>query len=547
MTEQAAPQRRWHAACPNCGAPLEFASAASASAVCSFCRSTLLREGDALRKIGISAELLEDYSPLQLGARGRYAGEAFTVLGRLQLANGDALDSSNPAATWNEWHAVFDAGRSAWLAEDNGQFVISFETPLTEPAPRAEQLVLGDRVLLAGQSWQVSALSQSRVLAAQGELPHAPVLNAPFCLAELRNAQNEVGSLDYSAGPNPQWSLGRPVRMADLDLQGLRESKDATLAARGLSCPNCGAALAPKLNNSRSIVCAQCRAVVDLSPTDGEALHHFAQATYASAGHEPQIPLGRSGVLALQPDQPRLPWQVVGYQERCDLPEPGSDDEQSFWREYLLFNQREGFAFLVDTEEGWSLVRTLTGTPQGSGATLQWQGQRFKQRWHYAAKVTHVLGEFYWQVQQDQVAQVTDYESASGKAGAVLSREQTAHEITWSLGRRLPASEVAQAFRLEPEQRAALTRDTPLLSLNGSDPHVLRNVVLCLFFLALLFLLLKSCSEDDCQRYKDSFGESSAEYTQCKRSGGGRIHSGGSGGAYGGSYGGAGSSGGGHK
>ena len=70
----ASPQRRWQALCPNCGAPVEFASAASASAVCSYCRATLLREGDALRKIGTSAELFEDYSPLQLGAAGRYAG-----------------------------------------------------------------------------------------------------------------------------------------------------------------------------------------------------------------------------------------------------------------------------------------------------------------------------------------------------------------------------------------------------------------------------------------------------------------------------------------
>ena len=59
------------AACPNCGAPVEFASAASASAVCSFCRSTLVRDGEALRRIGASAELFDDHSPLQLGASGR--------------------------------------------------------------------------------------------------------------------------------------------------------------------------------------------------------------------------------------------------------------------------------------------------------------------------------------------------------------------------------------------------------------------------------------------------------------------------------------------
>lgn len=540
MTEQASTQRRWHAACPNCGAPLEFASAASASAICSFCRSTLLREGDALRKIGISAELLNDYSPLQLGASGRYAGEPFTVVGRLQL--GDSAADGN--STWNEWHALFDSGRSAWLAEDNGQFVISFEAALTGAVPQAHELVLGDQVLLAGQSWQVSALSLSRVLAAQGELPHPPQMQAEFLIAELRNAQNEVGTLDYSGGPSPLWSLGRPVRFADMAMQGLRDAQDKTLAARSLACPNCGAALTPRLGNSLSIVCGQCRAVVDLSPADGEALHHFAQATGAEAGHEPQIPIGRSGLLAAELGQAPLSWQVVGYQERCDLPAPGSDDEQSFWREYLLFNKVEGFAFLVDTDEGWSLVRTLTGTPQGKGGQVQWQGKNFKKRWSYEAKVTHVLGEFYWQVQREQRAQVTDYEGALGNPGAVLSREQSENEITWSLGRRLEASEVAKAFRLQADQMAALARDTPMLSLSGSNPQILRNVVLSVFFLIMLLILLKSCAEDDCQSYKDNYGESSAEYAQCKRSGGTRVHSGG---GYGGSYGGSGSSGGGHK
>ncbi len=34
-----------------------------------------------------------------------------------------------------------------------------------------------------------------------------------------------------------------------------------------------------------------------------------------------------------------MPWQIVGYQERCDVPDPGSDEETTFWREYLLFNK----------------------------------------------------------------------------------------------------------------------------------------------------------------------------------------------------------------
>ena len=107
MATEDSPQRGYRAACPNCGAPVEFASAASASAVCSFCRSTLLRDGEALRRIGVSSELFDDHSPLQLGVRGVRQGVGFILVGRLQYGYADG--------TWNEWHALFDNGRSGWL------------------------------------------------------------------------------------------------------------------------------------------------------------------------------------------------------------------------------------------------------------------------------------------------------------------------------------------------------------------------------------------------------------------------------------------------
>ena len=103
-TDGTSPQRAYRAACPNCGAPVEFRSAASASAICSFCRSTLVRDGEALQRIGVSSELFDDHSPLQLGAAGKYQGLAFTLVGRLQYGYG--------GGTWNEWHALFDNQRS---------------------------------------------------------------------------------------------------------------------------------------------------------------------------------------------------------------------------------------------------------------------------------------------------------------------------------------------------------------------------------------------------------------------------------------------------
>ena len=113
-----APQRAYRAACPSCGAPVEFRSAAAPFAVCGFCRSTVVRAGDQLRKIGESAEVFDDHTPLQLGAAGRYQGAAFTLVGRLQY--------QSEGGVWNEWHALFEgaggAPKSGWLSEDNGRY-----------------------------------------------------------------------------------------------------------------------------------------------------------------------------------------------------------------------------------------------------------------------------------------------------------------------------------------------------------------------------------------------------------------------------------------
>jgi len=236
---------------------------------------------------------------------------------------------------------------------------------------------------------------------------------------------------------------------------------------------------------------------------------------------------------------------VVGYQERCDLPE-SSEDEQTFWREYLLYNKVEGFAFLVDTEEGWSLVRPLTGAPASSrGDRIDWGGKSYKKRWTYQAKVTYVLGEFYWQVSREQRALVSDYEGQGEARQMLLSREQTENEVVWSLGRKLDAAVVARAFKLAPERAAALGRDASSLSDGGG---LLRKIVIAVFIVLVLVLLLRACSSDDCQAYKDSYGEASSEYQQCRRSSGHfRIGGGSYGGSSGGSYGGYSSGGGGHK
>lgn len=523
------PQRAYRAACPNCGAPVEFASAASASAVCSFCRSTLVRDGEALERIGIVGELFDDHSPLQLGVRGERQGVAFTLVGRLQYGYA--------GGTWNEWHALFDNGRSAWLSEDNGAYVIAFDAPLPADAPTVAALRAGQRVLADGRAWDVASVVSARLIAAQGELPTPPRLDGEFSVADLRNGAGEVATIDASNPERPAWSVGRSVLLSELALQGLKDAAEKMLAARGVECPSCGAALEVRLATTQSITCTQCNAVVDLSAGVGGELAHYAQNNSGRhgdfSGLEPQIPLGSSGTLAL--DGPPLPWQVVGYLERCDEP-ADSEEETTYWREYLLYHREAGFAFLVDSpEDGWSWVRPITGVPQRQGERMAWQGATYRQKWAYPARVTWVQGEFYWRVRRDERAHVTDYQADAGRQ---LSREQVGNEVTWSAGRTLDATAVAKAFGIAPAAHAAMQRDVKPVSFSGIG---FKHIVYAVVIIVVLVAMLSTCSSDDCDDVRRTFGAASTEYQQCQqRAGSSGYRSGG------GSYGGW-SSGGSHK
>lgn len=525
MASADTPQRAWRAACPNCGAPVDFASAASPIAVCSFCRSTLARDGQALRRIGQSAELFDDHSPLQLGVAGRWQGAAFTLVGRLQMRYAEGR--------WNEWHALFDSGKSAWLSEDNGRYVMAFDAPTPLQAPPAEALHAGQSLALDGRAWQVASVTPARVAAAQGELPFAPDLANEYTVVDLRNAQDEVATLDYADAMLPKWSVGRSAALSELALSGLREASEKTLGARGVQCPSCGAALDIKLATTQSIVCHQCHAVVDVSQGVGGDLAHYAQDTPHFEQGEPQLPLGATASLAL--GGPSVPWQVVGYVERCEIAED-ADDEQAFWREYLLYRRTEGFAFLVDAEDGWSWAIPITGAPQVVGDTARWRDESYRKLYSYSGQITYVLGEFYWQLERGQRTANTDYASGAKR----LNREQAGDELTWSAGQAIDAAVIAAAFKLPGARGAALAREASPLS--GAGSSVPKNLIIAIIVVVMIVIMLKDCSRDECDEIRATFGEASNEYQQCRRSGSSGVRVPRTGG---GSFGGGG--GGGHK
>ncbi|WP_296448142.1 DUF4178 domain-containing protein [Rhodoferax sp. UBA5149] len=453
-------QRIYWAPCPGCGAPVEFRSAQSTHAVCAYCQSTVMRNGETLARIGKMAELFDDHSPLQLMVRGSWNNKAFTLVGRLQYKYGEG--------TWTEWHAVLDDGSSAYLSEDNGAYV--FSTPLASQRelPEAAHFRVGGTTAINGQSFSVASNQQVALISAQGELPRLPELGKPFAMVELRSQgsgsigrEESVLSIDYGSRP-PSVSIGKPVLLDELKLSGLRDESVKDEKGRQFNCPQCGAPVAVLLASSKSISCASCHSLIDMSQGVGAELKHAIQ-------DEPVAPLIALGTIGrLQ----GLDWQVVGFQHRMgnDPGDPSDPDEQFGWEEYLLYNARRGFTFLVDSTEGWSVVKPTTGAPVMSenGRTATYLGTHYQLKESYNAETTYVAGEFYWQVSRGQKTSNRDF--ASGKS--LLSLEQSANEVTWSVGSQMESDAVAKAMGF--------------------------GTVVVLFLILLLFLFLISrCSRCD--------------------------------------------------
>ena len=471
-----ATQRSYRAPCPGCGAPVEFRSAQSTHAVCGYCQSTVVRSGEVLTRLGKMAELFDDHSPLQLMASGRIQLDGkdvpFTLIGRLQY-KGDA-------GVWTEWAAFLNDGTLATLGEDNGAYVFTRPIDPGREMPAPERFRIGTTTAINGKPYSVAYAGQAQLISAQGELSKLPPLGQPFDMVELRSSDGEVVSIDYGHTP-PSVERGKSVLLEELQLTGLKDESAKDEKGRQFNCPHCGAPVTVALATSKSITCGSCNSLIDLSQGIGGELKSAIQDEPIN----PLIPLGTVGTLQ------GVAWQVVGFQHRMGVA-PG-DDEHFGWSEYLLYNQKKGFSFLVDSEEGWSLVRPTTGAPTMASSSAQsasYLGATYTLKYTYTAETNYVCGEFYWPVVRGQTTQNKDF--SNGKK--LLSLEQSASELVWSHGEQISSDAVAQAFKLQ-DKKDLFKRDVAPFS---AAPSIgIGTIIVVLIVTLILLSLLSRCSRCD--------------------------------------------------
>jgi hypothetical protein len=411
-----------HVACPGCGADVQFTSAASVMAVCGYCQTTVLKDADSVRDLGKMGVVLEDYSEIQIGTSGNYAGRNFNVIGRLQLRY--------PAGFWNEWYVIFDDGTNGWLADASGQYTMTFEKPAPAALPAFETLRPGQTLTLAGQPYVASDVRSATATGGQGELPMHVGTGWVAKVADFRHL-NQFMTLDYSDA-SPLLYLGEAVTLSQMKCEQLRDT-DAIADSSGnlkgkvssLSCPHCGSPIKYVPGATSALLCPSCHSSVDVAGATAEVI--------AAGQRVAAIPLTLE--LGANANIEGTVYVVMGALKRA-----ASDGS---WTEYLLYASRKGFLWLVETSEGWQRASVEDIWPAAEGPhSVVLDGRRFQQTEDYQASVEAAIGAFNWQVKVGDTVRILEYQSGAEGLAAEISDT----EMTFSRSKPVPLDQVRAWF-----------------------------------------------------------------------------------------------------
>ena len=172
---------------------------------------------DALKEVGKTAALVEDGSPLQLGASGTIEGKTFTIIGRIQYQFGLGF--------WNEWYVNMadDAGGPAWIGEANGMY---FFTRLKKDAKLSSELQFeglqaGGSVMVDGSEFFIKDIQTSKVVSGEGELPFPFESEYEAPVVDLVRRDGTFATLDFSEEKILVF-IGKAVSFRDLHLARIR-------------------------------------------------------------------------------------------------------------------------------------------------------------------------------------------------------------------------------------------------------------------------------------------------------------------------------------
>lgn len=177
--------------CPSCGAEVTFKARSSVFAVCSFCKSSIVRHDVDLSVIGKISDLQYDLTPLQVGTVGSFDSKTFELIGRLKIKYSDGF--------WNEWHALFSDNRTGWLAEAQGFYAVCFEVENPVRIPDPNKLDVGSQIYLTEDGlYEVEDMRDVICMFSEGELPINAVQGRESLSVDLSGEELAMATIEFA-------------------------------------------------------------------------------------------------------------------------------------------------------------------------------------------------------------------------------------------------------------------------------------------------------------------------------------------------------------
>lgn len=177
--------------CPSCGAEIKFLSKSSVFAVCSFCKSSIVRHDMNLETLGKMGELQDEMSPLQIGTQGVYSGKPFNVIGRLRVSYSEGF--------WNEWYTISSDGKEGWLAEAQGFYAMCFPVSSDGLDISAAGLQAGSKIELKPYGeFVVEDIRDVVCRYSEGELPMNAAEGRKSRSVDLRGPKNQMCTIEFA-------------------------------------------------------------------------------------------------------------------------------------------------------------------------------------------------------------------------------------------------------------------------------------------------------------------------------------------------------------
>ena len=467
--------------CPACSNTLTFRSTVTNIITCAHCNAVLeKKENDTLRQRSDLRAITEQYSPVEVGTHGEWAGDRFEIIGRARCLF--------PEGYVNMWTMCVDNNRLLLLVESFGQVAVYESVQLDKQADylHLTQLDYGTGVsnLLADQYFTPERRNFCYSIETEGEAwVYGDADNFEYlemgAWSRDRLALMTTDRTTYTTFSihNHSWDDLHLTRERVLEYKTVRKE---------ITCEKCTAPLnIYSWPLAQSFGCTSCGALYVYD----KGIRKYKDTLPLKT--QPAVPLYTLGTIR------GVEYRVVGFMEK-------EDKDGYRWREYTLFNAFHGYSFLSEYNGHWIFLKEKADAPvlaDSRSLDFKYEQQLFEIYNTYTFSLVDGMGEFPGDAHNTNGINCKEYIAPP----EIWTCEMKGGNCTWFYGTSITPKELSKIFENNitlPQQEGVGAVQSVT---GGANKAALKNSMLLIGGLFLALFLLSKLFNREQVVYENSF------------------------------------------